>query len=89
MKTEIGKRGVCEAQSDGSLGWTIREIRSVRPTRDGGVSVELNDGISFSSACFVGAEVGDIWAVCHEHLSPFCLGQVRRAIRLEPASSFR
>jgi hypothetical protein len=74
----LGTRGICREQSDKSIGWAVRRIAKVS-----GDSVELNDGVSFSSPCFSGARVGDIWAVCHES-GGFCFGRVRRAILLEP-----
>ena len=70
--------GICQLGSEGSLGWTIRQIISVN-----GTSVELNDYVSFSSECFAGAVAGDIWAVKHEP-GAGCFGCVRQAILLQP-----
>lgn len=70
--------GVCSEISCGSIGWAIRVITSVS-----GSSVTLNDGISFSSGCFRGASVGDVWAVRHEGGSA-CFGKVETAILLQP-----
>lgn len=74
--------GRCEHLSDPSIGWAIREIEQV----NGHSSVTLNDGVPFSSDCFAGARVGDIYAVYHEG-GDFCgcFGRIRRAILLEPA----
>jgi len=74
--------GLCEHQSDPSLGWAIRQIKQVY--NDNGVHVTLNDGITFSSHCFAGAKVGDIYAVFHES-GGGCFGMIRRAVLLEPA----
>jgi hypothetical protein len=79
--SDIGPGGICWAQSDKSLGWTIRRIESV-----GNGGVTLNDGVTFYSPCFAGAAAGDIWAVCHEAgVTCGCFGEVRRAVLLEPA----
>ena len=64
--------------SDGSLGWTIRKIKSTD-----GRSVQLDDGVSFYSECFAGAMAGDTWAVRHEG-GGACFGIVRQAILLQP-----
>ena len=71
---------VDERISDGSLGWTIRQIL----TSGSGGSVTLNDGVTFSSPCVASARSGDIWAVNHEPCAGLAFGQVRQAVLLRP-----
>lgn len=65
--------------SAGSLGWQVRIIESTCKK-----SVTLGDAVSFSSPCFAGARVGDIWAVKYEP-SFSCFGKIQQAILLQPA----
>lgn len=71
--------GVYKQLTDGGVGWAIRVIIRVQAC-----AVTLNDGVSFSSPCFAGAAVGDVWAVHHEGGSA-CYGKVVEAVRLQAA----
>ncbi len=64
--------------SSGSLGWQIRKIM-----KSNGVTVMLDDGVSFDSPCFSGAMAGDIWAVKHEP-GVACFGSIKQAVLLQP-----
>ena len=63
------------------LGWKVRRI--IKRTED---SVTLDNNVSYMSACFNDAKIGELWAVLHEPCGPFVFGMVEKAIRLEPAT---